>query len=141
MAANIGSGWHESSMVYHLLDYPKVDLSDGLCANHDDPDLWFAGEVELAEGEIWRNTRDQTRRVNIEINKAVSALSVCKNCPVKEDCLELGMRGPQLHFGIYGGTMPGERLIASGRSVKNAEIANKIKFATKVRNLIKERGL
>jgi hypothetical protein len=118
-----------------------LDLSQGLCKNHDDPDLWFAGEVELAEGEVWRNTRDQTRRVNIEIDKAISALSVCKNCPVKQDCLELGMRGPQLHFGIYGGTMPGERLVMVGRVTKNAYNRMKIKFASKVRKTMQERGI
>ncbi|NDB60400.1 hypothetical protein EB001_18410 [bacterium] len=141
MAGNIGTGWPTSSMSYHLMNYPDVDLSKGLCANHDDPDLWFAGEVELAEGEIWRNTRDQTRRVNLEIDKAISALSVCKNCPVKQDCLELGMRGPQLHFGIYGETMPGERLAMLGRITKNAHNKMKITFAKKVRRVMKERGL
>ena len=141
MAGNLGTGWPTSSMSYHLMDYHEVDLSEGLCASHDDPDLWFAGEVELAEGEVWRNTRDQTRRVNIEIDKAISALSVCKNCPVKQDCLELGMRGPQLQFGIYGGTMPGERMAMMGKVTKNAYNRMKVKFASKVRKTMQDRGL
>ncbi len=123
------------------MNYPEVDVSNGLCVGHDDPDLWFAGEVELLEGEVWRNTKDQTRRVNIEIDKAISALSVCKNCPAKENCLELGMRGPQLHFGIYGGTMPGERLAMLGKVTKNSYNKMKITFANKVRKTIRERGI
>ena len=118
-----------------------LDLSQGLCKNHDNPDLWFAGEVESVEGEVWSNTRDQTRRVNIEIDKAISALSVCKNCPVKQDCLELGMRGPQLQFGIYGGTMPGERMAMMGKVTKNAYNRMKVKFASKVRKTMQDRGL
>ena len=118
-----------------------LDVSQGLCVNHDDPDLWFAGEVELEEGEVWRNTRDQTRRVKIEIDKAISAISVCNNCPVKDNCLEIGMRGPQVYFGIYGGTMPGERLLKTNNSMKNKYNKNKVQFANRVRRIMIERGL
>lgn len=118
-----------------------IDISNGLCVNHDDPDLWFAGEVELADGEVWLNTRDQTRRVNLEVDKAITALSICKSCPAKEDCLELGMRGAQMYFGIYGGTMPGERLIKLGKSMKNKHNQNKLSFANKVRKTMRERGI
>ncbi len=125
----------------YMYEDKYLDLSQGLCRNHDDPDLWFAGEVELAEGEIWRNTQDQTRRVNSEVDKAISALSVCKNCPAKQDCLELGMHGPQLDFGIYGGTMPGERLAMVGRVTKNGYNRMKIRFASRVRDTMTERGI
>lgn len=118
-----------------------IDISNGLCVNHDDPDLWFAGEVELADGEVWLNTRDQTRRVNLEVDKAITALSICKNCPAKEDCLELGMRGAQTYFGIYGGTMPGERLLKLGKSMRNKHNQNKLSFANKVRKVMRERGI
>ncbi len=140
MAGAFGTGLKYSVFGY-LSEDKDLDLSDGLCANSDDPDLWFAGEVETVEGEVWRNTKDQRRRYNLEVEKAASAVSVCKNCPVKKDCLELGMRGTQIHYGIYGGTMPGERLTALGHSPKKGEVANKIVFARKVRALIKERGL
>jgi len=118
-----------------------IDISNGLCVNHDDPDLWFAGEVELADGEVWLNTRDQTRRVNLEVDKAITALSICKSCPAKDDCLELGMRGAQMYFGIYGGTMPGERLLKLGKSMKNKHNQNKLSFANKVRKTMRERGI
>jgi hypothetical protein len=120
----------------------ELDVSNGLCANHDDPDLWFAGEVEQAEGEVWRNTKDQRRRYNAEVDKAISALAVCKNCPAKDNCLQLGLRGfPQVMFGIYGGTMPGERIAILGKVNKNAYNRMKVNFARRVRKTIKDRGL
>ena len=141
MAGAIGSGHYNNSLNYANMGYESLDISQGLCVNHDDPDLWFAGEVELEEGEVWRNTRDQTRRVNIEIDKAISAISVCNNCPVKDNCLEIGMRGPQVYFGIYGGTMPGERLAMLGRVTRNSGIMQKVRFASKVRSTMLERGI
>jgi len=120
----------------------ELDVSNGLCTNHDNPDLWFAGDVELAEGEVWRNTMNQRRRFQAEIDKAVSALSVCNNCPAKDNCLQLGLRGiPQATFGIYGGTMPAERMAMLGRINKNRDIMKKVNFAKRVRNTMKERGI
>jgi hypothetical protein len=51
------------------------------------------------------------------------------------------MRGTQIYYGIYGGTMPGERLLKLGRSMKKAEYANKVNFANKVRKTMRERGI
>lgn len=120
----------------------ELDVSNGLCANHDDPDLWFAGEVEQIEGEVWRNTKDQRRRFQAEIDKAISALSVCQNCPAKNNCLQLGLRGiPQITFGIYGGTLPGERMAMLGKVNKNPHSRMKVNFARRVRKAMKERGI
>jgi hypothetical protein len=120
----------------------ELDVSNGLCANHDEPDLWFAGEVEQTEGEVWRNTKDQRRRFQLEIDKAVSAISVCGNCPAKDNCLQLGLRGiPQITFGIYGGTMPAERMAMLGRINKNRDVMKRVNFANRVRNTMKERGI
>jgi hypothetical protein len=120
----------------------ELDVSNGLCANHDEPDLWFAGEVEQTEGEVWRNTKDQRRRFQLEIDKAVSAISVCGNCPAKDNCLQLGLRGiPQITFGIYGGTMPAERMAMLGRINKNRDVMKRVNFAKRVRNTMKERGI
>jgi hypothetical protein len=124
--------------IFNDLD---LDVSDGLCVNHDDPDLWFAGEAEKEEGEKWTFNREQRERVALEVDRATQALAICKNCPAKVNCLELGMRGTQIYYGIYGGTMPGERLLKLGKSMKKAEYANKVNFANKVRRTMKERGI
>jgi hypothetical protein len=119
----------------------ELDVSNGLCTTHDDPDLWFAGEVEQVEGEVWRNTKDQRRRYQAEVDKAVSAIAVCNNCPAKNDCLQLGLRGfPQIMFGIYGGTMPGERMAMLGKVNKNPYNRMKVSFANRVRKTMRERG-
>jgi hypothetical protein len=137
-------GWG-SGLTYSAFNYVSddldLDVSNGLCVGHDDPDIWFGGEAEKEFGEKWTNTREQRQRAQAEVDKAVAALSICKNCPAKVDCLELGMRGPQLHYGIYGGTMPGERLLMLGKSIKKATLANKVNFARKVRKTMIERGI
>jgi len=140
MAGAFGTGLKNSVFGYLFNDL-DLDVSDGLCVKHDDPDLWFAGEAEKEFGEKWTNTRAQRKRAQAEVDKAVAALSVCSNCPAKVNCLELGMRGTQIYYGIYGGTMPGERLLKLGRSMKKAEYANKVNFANKVRKTMRERGI
>jgi len=135
-----GSGLKDSVFGYLFNDL-DLDVSNGLCVGHDDPDLWFGGEAEKEFGERWVNTKEQKQRAQAEVEKAVAALSVCSNCPAKVNCLELGKRGPQLYYGIYGGTMPGERLLMLGRSVKKATLANKVNFARKVRKTMRERGI
>jgi hypothetical protein len=135
-----GSGLKDSVFGY-LFEDLDLDFSDGLCVNHDDPDLWFAGEAEKEFGEKWTFNKEQRERVALEVDRATQALAICKNCPVKVSCLELGMRGTQIYYGIYGGTMPGERLIMLGKSVKKATLANKVNFANKVRKTMRERGI
>jgi hypothetical protein len=140
MAGAFGTGLKNSVFGYLFNDL-DLDVSDGLCVKHDDPDLWFAGEAEKEEGEKWTFNREQRERVALEVDRATQALAICKNCPAKVNCLELGMRGTQIYYGIYGGTMPGERLLKLGRSMKKAEYANKVNFANKVRRTMKERGI
>jgi len=120
----------------------ELDVSNGLCANHENPDLWFAGEVEKIEGELWTNSKDQMRRLQLEVDKAVSALAICKSCPAKDNCLQLGLRGlPQITFGIYGGTLPAERMAMMNKLNKNNYVRMKVNFAKRVRKRMKERGI
>ena len=125
------------SIDTYLSNDKDLDVSKGLCVKHDDPDLWFAGEVDLTDPSSSVNTNSQATK--LEVDKAIKALSICKNCPAKDNCLELGKRGEQIYFGIYGGTMAGERLLMVGRSMKNSTNKNKLAFARKVRRLMGER--
>jgi hypothetical protein len=127
------------SIDTYLSNDKDLDISTGLCVKHDDPDLWFAGEVDLTNSNSSVNTNSQATK--LEVEKAIVALSICKSCPAKDNCLELGKRGDQIYFGIYGGTMAGERLLMVGRSMKNSTNKNKLAFATKVRNAMRERGI
>jgi len=123
----------------YISDDKDLDISNGHCVNHDDPDLWFAGEVDLPNTNSSVNTNSPA--VQAEVDKAIVALSICKGCPAKDNCLQIGMRGHQLYYGIYGGTMAGERLSTAGRSMKNSANKQKLLFATKVRKTMKEKGL
>lgn len=125
------------SIDTYLSNDKDLDISNGLCVKHDDPDLWFAGEVDLTDANSSVNANSQATK--LEVEKAIKALSICKNCPAKDNCLELGKRGDQLYFGIYGGMMAGERLLMVGRSMKNSTNKNKLAFARKVRRLMGER--
>ena len=117
----------------------KLDVSNGTCLSHDDPDLWFAGEVDLADPTSSVNTNSLEARRQVE--NAITALSICRNCPAKDNCLEIGKSGDSLHYGIYGGTMPGERLAMVGRVTRNSGIMQKVRFANKVRSVMTERGI
>ena len=128
-----------SSIDTYLSNDKDLDVSKGLCVKHDDPDLWFAGEVDLTDTTTSVNTNSQATK--LEVDKAITALSICKSCPAKDNCLEIGKRGDQLYFGIYGGTMAGERLLMVGRSMKGSTNKNKLAFARKVRRTMKERGI
>ena len=127
------------SIDTYLSNDKDLDVSKGLCVKHDDPDLWFAGEVDLTDTISSVNTNSQATK--LEVDKAITALSICKSCPAKDNCLELGKRGDQLYFGIYGGTMAGERLLMVGRSMKGSTNKNRLAFARKVRRTMKERGI
>ena len=127
------------SIDTYLSNDKDIDVSKGLCVKHNDPDLWFAGEVDLTDASSSVNTNSQATK--LEVDKAITALSICKSCPAKDNCLELGKRGDQLYFGIYGGTMAGERLLMVGRSMKGSTNKNKLAFARKVRRTMKERGI
>ena len=128
-----------SSIDTYLSNDKDLDVSKGLCVKHNDPDLWFAGEVDLIDASSSVNTNSQATK--LEVDKAITALSICKSCPAKDNCLELGKRGDQLYFGIYGGTMAGERLLMVGRSMKGSTNKNRLAFARKVRRTMKERGI
>lgn len=123
----------------YKFDDTDLDVSKGLCVGSDDPDIWFAGEVDLTEPNSSVNTNSQATK--LEVDKAITALSICKSCPAKDDCLELGKHGQQLYFGIYGGTMAGERLLMVGMPMTGSTNKNKLSFAHKVRRTMKERGI
>ena len=83
----------------------KIEPMEGNCNNHPDPDLWFP---EYGSGPV---TPNRTQRLADRVNEA---LRLCSTCPVKERCLEMGMQGEDLQFGIWGGKLAGQRLLESG---------------------------
>jgi hypothetical protein len=88
-----------------------MKMLNGNCTGDANPDWWFP------EVPIGRSNPENIKRVASQINYA---LQLCATCPVKEACLEEGMKMEKmpsgktgwgnLPFGIWGGTMGAERL-------------------------------
>ena len=73
----------------------------GLCSGDKNPDAWFP--------TVPNGGRPDTvlRRMVPEIKYAID---LCGKCPVKEECLEEGMKPENLAYGIWGGLFAGERI-------------------------------
>lgn len=75
-------------------------LTGGLCTEDDNPDAWFP---TIANG----NVPTMTQRAMPEIKYAIG---VCARCPIREKCLDEGMKPENLAHGIWGGLMAGQRI-------------------------------
>ena len=99
-------------------------MLEGACSNHPYPDMWFP---EQTQGKQSR------QRFELLAEQTLLALSYCETCPVKAECLEIGMQPRNAENGIWGGTLPGERLAMRGRSVKTTPVRDAIVFAERIR--------
>jgi len=70
------------------------------------PDQWFttlpSGVVKVSE----------LRRL---VDDVKSAIDACFECPAMIPCGELGMLPENIHYGIWGGMLPAERLAKTGK--------------------------
>lgn len=98
----------------------------GLCSTHADPDLWFP-EEQISRGRPSRRAR--TRMAY----RATLAMSICYECPVRNKCLELGMREENIEHGIWGGMLAGDRIILAGSRRSGTIREQAITFAEGVR--------
>jgi len=62
--------------------------SQGICATHEDPDLWFPEDGQ------WK--------------KAAEARALCRTCPVQDQCA-LFARDTNQRYGVWGGISAGQR--------------------------------
>ena len=85
----------------------KTDEAQGNCYGDSNPDAWFP--------EIPRGMRTESNTLKL-VNETRRALALCESCPRKADCLEAGMQEENLSFGIWGGTLAGERVLLSGET-------------------------
>ena len=78
------------------------EMIKGNCTGDENPDAWFP---ELGRG----NPSDSKMlRLATEVRRAIGE---CHTCPNQVECLEEGMKPKNLSHGIWGGRLPGERLI------------------------------
>ena len=84
---------------------------NALCAGAKYPDWWYPATTNHITYE--------------EIGMASMALEICDACPIREQCLEVGMQEEDIHYGIWGGLLTGERLALraklTGRRLTNAD--------------------
>lgn len=106
----------------------------GKCASDTNPDAWFP-EVGRRGGitpKLYQEIAAETKR----------AVDICNSCPAKEKCLEAGMDPVNLPFGIWGGTLPPERMLASGKTFARYSDEGKTLFGLQgLRPYFKEAGL
>ena len=115
------------SRIYKNNEYLQVQ---GLCTGSSDPDLWFSDTPDQLPGKRGHVGVEKRRQM---IARTVAAISICEACPAKQACLAEGMKQQNIDFGVWGGTLPGERLLLAGRSPRSTEVVNKVSFAKQVR--------
>lgn len=99
-----------------------------MCTGNPDPDLWFS---DSSSDSTRRGGDPETRERDIA--RALVALSICSICPIQRECLAEGMKPQNIDYGIWGGTLPGERLIDAGRSPTTGDVVTRMGFARRVR--------
>ena len=103
----------------------------GLCTGHENPDLWFS---ESIDSDIDNNrVNEHSAEYKLRIANVKTALSICNACPAKAECFNEGMKRENLDDGIWGGTLPGERIILAGVSSTWSNRGSKINLAHRVR--------
>jgi hypothetical protein len=115
------------SRVYKNNEYNQLQ---GLCTGSSDPELWFSDTADQMNGKGKRLEPEVKARM---VARTLAAISICSICPIKEACLAEGMKPQNIDFGVWGGTLPGERLAMTTRSKSSRDVANKMIFARQVR--------
>ena len=80
----------------------------GSCTDDENPDAWFP---TIDNGNI--------ETMNLRVLPTVQyAIGVCSRCPIRETCLEEGIKPENLAHGIWGGLLAGQRIaIAKERGI------------------------
>lgn len=78
----------------------------GKCTGDSNPDAWYP---DVPRGK-------PTLKTLIPLGKETGrAIALCNSCSKQEECLDEGMQPKNLAYGIWGGTLAGERVIMSGQ--------------------------
>jgi hypothetical protein len=110
-----------------LLMAVKPDLDpiwqDAACTNSDDPDMFWL-DYNIEDKDLPRLAR---------------ALTLCSECPLQTECLKMGLTDSELNDGIFGGYLPGERIMMRYKSNRRGvQHRNKVKIAMALRRRLKE---
>lgn len=102
-----GSGMEYDSDAAGVSHSSNTRIMVGSCTFHEDPDLWFP---EMPRGRPTRYS------VVAKAEQVREAVDICSTCPVRVECREDGFLPENLLWGIRGGMLPADRLIAAGVS-------------------------
>lgn len=102
----------------------KTNEVIGLCATSDNPDMWFP---DVPQGRLGQ------QKMMVLGTSVAKAIAICNRCPREEACLDEGMKDENLAYGIWGGMIAGDRVIASGKRFR--------KLSDEGRALISRRAL
>lgn len=108
------------------LGFIELSNINGECSSHPNPDLWFS-DITSSNGKLspiaWKRY----------LSRVELALAICEGCPMKQACLDEGCKPENLEHGIWGGKLPGERILMSGAPSKSTRRQSFISMAEKVR--------
>ena len=102
----------------------KFYPSKGTCASHPSPDLWFP---EQPQG------RPSNAKRKALANRVMLAIAICDGCPIKQACLDEGMKMENIEHGIWGGMMAGDRILKAGIDINRTSRSDAVVFAEGVR--------
>jgi hypothetical protein len=94
--ARLKDGENISPLLGQLDKHGGSFWEEAPCRTAGDPDAWFIDYNTGDEDELWR------------LN---NALRICDDCPIKDKCLEVGVTSSELNWGVWGGLLPGERML------------------------------
>ena len=106
----------------------------GSCTGHENPDLWFSESIS-SDGNI-TGSNENSAEYKQRISNSATAIAICNTCPSKAACLTEGLKDENLENGIWGGLLPGERLILLNATLSWGGRMPMVRFAQRVRSYI-----
>lgn len=107
----------------------------GLCTTHENPDLWFEDSNDLFEKRL--GSKNPNLRFQKRVDNMLEAMSICTKCPIRTNCLAEGLKEENLDFGIWGGMLPGERILLADSYQGSSFRKYRIRVAKNIRSLVK----
>jgi hypothetical protein len=94
---------------------------DAACNGDPDPEAWW----------LDHNVDDT------DLPRLARALTMCGTCPVREQCLQVGLSDSEINIGIWGGMLPGERIITRHGAPRRSRVQReRMATAEKVRRRV-----
>jgi len=107
----------------------------GLCTTHENPDLWFEDSGDLFEKRL--GSKNPNLKFKKRVENMLEAIAICNKCPIRSECLSEGMKENNLDYGIWGGTLPGERIALANTAKGSTDRKARMTTALNIRSLIK----